>query len=363
MKKTLVIMSLILAMLFALVGCGSSETTTTPTNPPAENSTDTSDNSAVEETTKELKAVTMKVGHTLSSTHPTQTVMEEMARVCSELSGGKITIDIYPNSVLGSELSMIQQVMDGSLDAHIQTGLATFANFNPLANIENMPFLWKTEEAARQAVDNEFGQLFTSEVMEPLGFHVLCFWENGYRHLTNDVRPIVVPSDLEGLKIRVAEIPLRVQLFESLGASAVPIGFNELFSALQQGTVDGQENPLSNIASSNFDEVQTYLSLSGHLFNTGVFYVNQDFWNSLEPEAQAIITEAACAARDAERQMLDEMMDGLVEELENRGMVVNEVEKQQFIDMLQPMYDQYVADNGDIAQQILDAATKYNDAA
>lgn len=353
MKKNIAILLAVVMILILCIGCNGKATTATPT-------TTTAPTEVIVEAASELENVTIKVGHTLSATHPLQIALEQMANECLEKSGGKIVIDIYPNSVLGSELSMIEQVMDGSLNAHCQTGLATFANFNTLANIENMPFLWKTEEAARQAVDNEFGALFAKEVMEPLGFHVVCFIENGYRHITNNTRAIVEPEDLKGLKIRVAEIPLRVQMFESLGASAIPMGFNELFSALQQGTVDGQENPLSNIASNNFDEVQKYLSLSGHLFNTGLFYINQVFWDSLQPEAQDIITEAATMMRDKERELLTDMNISLSYDLAARGMEINEVNKQAFIDALQPMYQEYIEANGDMGAQFVEMATKYN---
>lgn len=302
--------------------------------------------------------VTIKIGHTLANEHPVQKALEQMKARVEELSGGQMTLDLYPNSVLGNEASMVEQVISGSLDAQVQTGLSTFSNYNGIASIESVPFLWTSAESARKALDGEFGDKLAAEVIDPIGVKVINYWEQGYRHMTNNIRPIVVPADMVGIKFRTAEIPARIKMFETLGASAIPIGFNELFTALQQGTVDGQENPVLTIASSNFDEVQTYLSLTGHLFNSGCLIINPARWDNLTQEQQDILQQAANEARDAERKMIDEQESNTLEDLESKGMEVNEVDKTAFSDALKGMYNEYGDQYG---YKWLELATMYND--
>ena len=158
--------------------------------------------------------------------------------------------------------------------------------------IEDLPYMWKDIDHARAAFDGEFGD-YLAEIMRGQGMEQIAYVEWGYRHITNNKKPIVEPADLEGMKIRVAQTQLRVDAFETLGALPTVLSFNELYGALQQGTVDAQENPLANIVAANFNEVQKYLSLTGHFYNTVMLVIDSDIWAGISEADQAVILEEA----------------------------------------------------------------------
>ena len=182
-------------------------------------------------------------------------------------------------------------------------------------------------ESARAAFDGEYGEYIKENWVEPTGVKVLSFWESGFRHFTNNIRPIVEPADMADIKFRSAQSEIRVKMFEVLGATATIINFNELYTAMQQGTVDGQENPLSIITANGFYDVQKYLSLSGHFYSTALFIVNPEFWDSLPAEYQEIIQAAADAGRDYDRQLSSEAEEEMIQTCIDNGMEVNEIDK------------------------------------
>jgi TRAP-type C4-dicarboxylate transport system substrate-binding protein len=166
----------------------------------------------------------------------------------------------------------------------------------------------------------------------------------------------VEPKDMEGIKFRSAEVPIRIEMFNTLGASAIPMAFPEVFTGLQQGTIDGQENPLSIISTSKFNEVQKYLSLSGHIYSSALFIINPETWNSYPEDVKNAIQKAADEARDYERQLVSKAEETLVQELKEAGMKVNEVDKEAFIDAVQPVWDNFREKYG---SELIDAAIKY----
>ena len=185
-------------------------------------------------------------------------------------------------------------------------------------------------EHARAAFDGAYGDYVKENWIEPTGLKVLCFWESGFRHFTNNVRPIYTPDDMKDIKFRSAQSEIRVKMFEALGASATIINFSELYTALQQHTVDGQENPLSIITANGFYDVQKYLSLSGHFYSTALFIVNPDFWGSLPAEYQEIIQAAAEECRDYDRQLSSESEADMIQTCKDHGMEVNEIDADAF---------------------------------
>ena len=238
------------------------------------------------------------------------------------------------------------------------SGVAMYQGYDARAGIEDLPFLFTSAESAHKALDGEYGVKLAEEVLEPVGTKVINYWENGMRHFTNDVRPIVTPSDMKGIKFRSANSPIRIKMFEACNASVVPMQFSELYTALQQGTVQGQENPIPLIETSNFDGVQKYLSLSGLIYNATVLAFNPDKWNSLSPELQEVIINAANEARDYERELNAKESDDAVERLKSKGMEVNEVDKSAFVEAVQPVWDTFKKENG---SELIDLAVSYND--
>ncbi|SBV97387.1 conserved exported hypothetical protein [uncultured delta proteobacterium] len=294
-----------------------------------------------------------KMGHIFQPTHSINVALEQFAKNVNEATKGEIQFSILHSSVLGGDVEMLSQLVMGSLDGCALGGIGIFENFTPSAAIDEVPFLYPNSEAAHKAQDGKFGALVAKTIIEPQNLQCLGYMENGFRNFTNNKRPVVKPEDMKGIKFRSAPVPLRVKMFQVLGADAVPMSFAELFTALQQGTVDGQENPLPMIEASKFYEVQKYLSLSGHIYTTVPLLINNRVWNSFTPEQQKIVREEARKAIENQRKMAAEAEAKLRTELAQKGMVVNEIDKEAFIKAVQPVWEEYIKKNG---RDLIDAA-------
>ena len=330
MKRKVLSLILCLAMTVSLTACGGSAEEQTPAS----------------DTGSSTEQIVIKISHQNAITHPTQKGLEKFKELLEERSGGTMTCDIYDSAVLGNDTSNLQQVIAGSLDAAMIMGADIWQGYDKRAMIENLPFMFSTYEEARAAWDGEFGQYMKENVLEPCGGHVVDFWENGFRHFTNNVRPLVVPSDCAGIKFRTADNPLRLMMFEEFGSSAIVLAFSELYSALQQGTVDGQENPLSNIVSSCFYEVQKYLSLSNHIYSTSVFVFSDKCWDSLTEEQQNLVYECAEEAKQVTRDLTESMDEEYLQTCIDAGMEVNEIDVEAFREASQPVWDYYESEYG-----------------
>ena len=295
------------------------------------------------------EAITLRISHVLQENHPSHLSMVEVLKPeIEENSNGRIKVEIYPNAQLGSDRQAIESVSLGSLEMTMPGG-AVLAGFYEEYMIFDLPFLYMNREEAFAAWDGELGDQL-SEGLASQNMMILGFGENGLRHVTNDLRPIETPDDLRGLKIRVMENPIHLKTFESLGANPTPIAFGELFTALQQGTVDAQENPLAIINSSKFAEVQDYLSLTGHVFGNAPYLISMDFYNSLDADLQEVVRDAVKNTEQRQRQMLTEQEEADMQALIDAGMQVNELtaeQKQAFIDLVQPAYDLYIEKFGE----------------
>ena len=325
MKKILCMILVVAMLCTMLAACGKTET-------PA----------ATETTTEAAPAkdpIVIKISHQNASTHPIHEGLLEFARLLEEKSGGTMKADIYDSAVLGNDTSNMQQVVAGALDAAMIMGMSIFGGYDERAFAEELPFLFSDYETAYAAYDGEFGQYMADNVLEAQGGEVIGFWDNGFRHFTNNIRPVTVPADMAGIKFRTAEVELRLQMFACCNSSAVVMAFSELYSAMQQGTVDGQENPLSNIVSSCFYEVQKYLSLSGHIYNTSVFFFSDKFWDSITPEQQALIIECSNEAKQVARNINTSNEEAYLKTCKDAGMEVNEVDKEAFVEAVQPVWD------------------------
>ena len=257
-----------------------------------------------------------------------------------------MSCDIYDSAVLGNDDSNLQQVIANSLDAAMIMGSDIWQGYDKRAMVENLPFAFSTYEEARGAWYGEFGTYMKENVLDPCGGHVVDYWENGFRHFTNNVRPIVTPDDMKDIKFRSAQSEIRVKMFEALGATATVINFSELYTALQQGTVDGQENPLSIITANGFYDVQKYLSLSGHFYSTALFIVNPEFWASLPEDYQAIIQKAAEDNRDYERQLCSDLEGEMIQTCKDNGMEVNDIDKEPFKEKMDSVWALYTDNFG-----------------
>ena len=288
-------------------------------------------------------AKVFKISNNQQPTHPVNVALEQFKKNVEERTGGSVVIDLYPSGSLADDVTALDQVALGTIQGAVimnSPNILVVGTDNGLGYIEELPFLFSDAQTARKAYDGGLGQAFKDMTAE-YGITTINFWENGFRNMTNNERPIVTPADMKGIKFRIANSDIRQQTFETLGASAIPMAFSELFTGLQQGTVQGQENPLAIIQTSRFYEVQKYLSLSHHIYNTATFIVHPASFEALSEEEQKIFREEADAARDMMRQLNDEFEASAVDFLKEQGMEVNEIDTQSFIDAVQPVWKSF----------------------
>lgn len=207
-------------------------------------------------------------------------------------SGGRIKVEIYPACQLGSEREMLEGVQAGLVEM-ANTSEGSVAGFYPGILATAIPYAFKSRRIAWEVLDGPFGQKLAENIRKKTGLRALDINDNGYRNFTNNVRPIRTPADLKGLKIRTMENPAHMKMVEALGAKPTPIAWAEVYSALQLGTVDGQENPVSLIVAKRFFEVQKYCTLDGHIFSIDFTWINDNFYQNLPPDLRQIVQDGA----------------------------------------------------------------------
>ena len=284
--------------------------------------------------------ITMKLGLTFANSHLITQELYAMAKNVEERTKGGLKIEIYADSLLGKEAEMYEQLYMETIDMVLET-LAFQSTTHPELIIEDLPYMFATREAGYKALDGAYGQKLNEIIASSGEIRNLGYMEFGYRHMTNNVRPITKPEDLKDIKFRTTTSDLRRAVFERLGAQPISMGFSEVFTALQQHVVDGFEGPLSTIWSSSFQEVQKYLSLTGHFWSNECVLINENRWKSLPDEWKTILQEEVTAAqtRVREKNMANDAQ--IIEKLKAAGMVVNEVDAAPFAKMLEPLYAEY----------------------
>jgi len=249
--------------------------------------------------------------------------------------GDAHTIEFYADGQLGDEKELMQKLRLGTVQFTLISSIMT--NVAPEFAIFDMPFLVQDREHLK-AIDAEIVQTDLAPLAEREGLKVLSTWENGFRQITNNVRPINTPADLDGLKIRTPSSEWRVAMFKEWGANPTPMSFSEVFVALQTGTMDGQENPLTNIVGANFQEVQKYLSLTGHVYSPTYLTSGLDTWNSLPDDVKAAVDEVAGSVQDWALSEGEKADASLVDKMQEAGVEVNTADKSAFIAASAPVY-------------------------
>ena len=235
---------------------------------------------------------TIKVGIGLNEDHPQAQAMKKFGELVAQKSDGKIKVKLFAGGTLGNDVTMISSLQGGTLEMTVPdtSTLVGSAGLEPFGLI-NLPFLFTKSEQADALLDGPFGQQLMTRLPDK-GLIGLGFWENGFRQVTNSRRPINTAADFAGLKLRVIQNPLFIDTFTALGVSAQPMPFPEVYTALEQGVVDGQENPLATILASKFYEVQTNTVISNHIYSVWALLMSKKFWDKLSPDEQQLITEA-----------------------------------------------------------------------
>lgn len=284
-------------------------------------------------------ATEIKIGHVLNSDHSWHKNLQGFADEVQAATEGRVAIQLYPSSQLGNEKDMVEGLALSMIDGALIGG-GSFQSLDEKFGIEALPYAWPSHEAAYAAFDGKLGEVLF-DLLQSYGIEGLAWWENGFRHITNNKGPIVVPQDLQGLKIRVTPDKMRLDTFQQLGASPMAINFGELYSALQQGVVDGQENPYSIIYSNAFNEVQKYLSKTAHIWGSAILCVNSAVWGRISDQDQATIKELAHKWGLKQRQETVQEEEEVLKKLVDSGMIVNEVDTAAFQQAVQPVWASY----------------------
>lgn len=258
---------------------------------------------------------------------------------------GRYKCQQFPNSALGGEREQIEAVQLGTLDL-VNTSTGPVGNFVPEVKIVDIPFLFRDYDHARKVMDGPIGQDILAKFPSK-GIIALAWTENGFRHMTNSKRDIVKPSDAAGLKMRTMENKVHMDGYRTFGILPTPMAFPELFGALQQGTVDGQENPIPVILSSKFAQVQKHLSLTGHVYSPALLLLSPKVWNKLSDADKKVFVEAARKAGAAQRKKVNEDENNGIAQLEKDGMkVTRTVDGAAFREALKPAYAGYAKEFG-----------------
>lgn len=272
---------------------------------------------------------------------------EVFAKKAAELSGGVIEVQLFPGSVLGSGPDMINNTKDGKQDMYLG-GCGFYTTWDGRLNVFDIPYLFGNVEQAHKILDSDFGQEMLS-VIEPFGLKGLAFWENGIRHVTNSARPIKTPADLKGLKMRVMPgNPVHIEIWKLFGTEPAPLTFSEIYGALQSKKFDGQEHPIAPIYSGKFYEVQKYLSKTGHVYGPLILVMNKQKFDSLAPEYQKALVEAARAGALAQRKFIKDNEEKFIADMKSKGMEIIDVDIKPFRDLVRPPIEkQFIEKNGD----------------
>jgi len=255
--------------------------------------------------------------------------------------GGHIEVRAFPDSQLGSEREASEGVALGTIEMST-IGMGTFATFYERLQFVNTPFLLADRPQSHRFYDGEFMQALNEDVRQAIGVRILAYGENGTRGISNNTREIRTPADLAGLRIRMQENPLHIAMINEMGGSATPIAFAELFTALQQGTVDGQDNGIPLTVNNRLFEVQPYFTTLAHTIDQLAFIANDAWFSSLDPIVQQILTEEVENWRDDMRRLVEEFDDSGIETMEASGVTVThltDAERQAFRDMMEPVFD------------------------
>lgn len=282
-------------------------------------------------------ATTLKLAHFAADSHPGHIAAQQFAERVKERTGGEVTVEIYPANQLGSPPEQLEQTKLGAVDMNLPTQGALDKYEKAFATVMS-PFVFRDYAHAHAVLDGEFMD-WVAPKLEQHGLVMLSNWEWGFRNVTNSVHPVNAPEDMEGLKMRTPPEVQLVAAMEALGATATQIAFPELPNALNQGVVDGQENPIGVIYHFKLNQFQEHLALTRHVYNSMVHVMNKDSWDRLTPEQQQIVREESKAAGDLMRKLVAEQEQEELAKLEAAGMKVTQPDLAPFKEKMQPAYD------------------------
>ena len=305
--------------------------------------------------TAQAQTVKLTLGHGAAPGNPRHEASVKFAEVLKAKTAGRIEVQVAPSAQLGDDAAMLTALRTGALDMSANSQGAV-ANAVPEYAAFGMPFLFASLPQAWKLLDGPLGKELAERSAEK-GLIVLGYWDNGVRHMSNSKKPLLKPEDLKGLKMRTPPDAVTVDIMQALGAEAQQIKFAELYVALQQGVVDGQENPLMNIYASKLYEVQKYISLTGHKYEMTPFLMGKRTWDKLSDADRKAVIEAAAEATAMQRKLSQESDEKLVAELKAKGVHVDTVDKAAFERGTASVDDKWMAGNiGPFVKKVIVAA-------
>lgn len=339
-KKLLVILLAVSLAAMGLAGCGGTNDT---------GDTDSNGDTGTAE------QIVLRASSSTAPTHPYNEGLRKFAELVAERSDGAIEIDIFDSAQLGDERANIEDLQLGTLDIAVSS-TGPLGNFESSFLILDLPYLFTDYDHAHAVLDGSVGQELIAK-LEPLGIIGGAFWENGFREMTNSVRPINTPEDCKGLKLRCMENQAHMAAFSALGMDPTPMAWSEVFTALQQGVIDGQENPIAVIYSSKINEVQPYLAVTNHVYSAAMILFSKKVMDGLSEDQQAILLDAAKEVADYERGLCEDNEAGQIAEMEEAGLQVTYPDVKPFQDALQGVYTEFAKQFG---QENIDAIKNYS---
>lgn len=281
----------------------------------------------------------LKITTGLTEEHPVYLANKRFGEILAAKLPGKYTVQAYANAQLGDDVRATEAVRMGTLEM-VMTSSSPLTGLVPEFNVFDLPFIIPSEKAADAIFDGPVGAKLAA-ALEPKGLKLLAYYENGFRQLTNSAREVKSPADMKNLKIRTMQNPIHLEAFRAMGANPTPMPFSEVFTAMQQKTIDGQENPIPTIWLSKFYEVQKYISLTGHVYGPQIMLINKKLWDSFPAADQKIIAEAAKETaiyqRGLNRKLNTEFVDNL-KKAGNTVTVLTPAQHKAFVDACASVY-------------------------
>ena len=338
-RMTALLLSLLMALSLAACGGGS--------DAPA-------DADAAGDGAGDGEAIVLRASSSTAPDHPYTLGLEKFAELVSEKTGGAVKIDIFPNAALGDERANIEDLQMGTLDIAVSS-TGPLGNFVQDFLILDLPFLFKDYDHAHAVLDGEIGQALSAK-LDDIGVVGGAFWENGFREMTNSKQPINSVADCAGLKLRCMENQVHMDAFTALGMDPTPMAWSEVFTALQQGVIDGQENPIAVIYSNKVYEAQEHLAITNHVYSPAMILFSKTVFEGLDPAYQTALLEAAQEAAAFERSACEDSEADQIAEMEAAGMKVTYPDTAEFQAAMAPVYEKYAEQFG---QENIDAIVNF----
>ena len=367
MKKKALALLLAMAMTATMAGCGLAATTApdNSSNNDSNNDSTKSDNTEVgtygssAETQGKTNPIVVKVSNGAGETSPgVKAQLSVFAPMVENNSKGNMGVEVYSGAQLGDDTTATEMVVAGQLEIN-NTSTAPLVGYVPELGIFDIPFLFADEAEADKVLASEVGDYLNAKLADK-GIINLAWNENGFRELTNSKHAVATVADVAGVKIRTMENKFHQELWNSLGATATPMSSSELYTALEQGTVDGEENPVANFYSYQFQEVQKYITMSNHIYSPFLFDMSKKIWDTYDADTQAILTEAAKAFGEEEKKINRQAAaDNLQSCIDDYGMEVTYLTddaKAEFVAKTAHIQDMIAKDTGAEIMDLLAAA-------